>query len=297
AKGVEDTAFYRWGRLVALNEVGGDPGRFSVSVDDFHKSNLARAARFPRHLLTTMTHDAKRSADVRARLAALPSLLGEWEELARAKVGGWRDPNEAWFLLQNVVGAWPLDRERVEQYVEKALREAKVNTNWIEQDAEWEAGAKAFAVALLDDPEVEAFARRLAAAGERVALGQVLLKLTCPGVPDLYNGDELELLALVDPDNRRPVDWELRRRLLGSADEPSKLRLVREALALRARRPDAFAGAYEPLDAGEDVLAFTRGAEVLVAVALRGDVGGFRSSQGGWREVFRTETLLLAERE
>jgi (1->4)-alpha-D-glucan 1-alpha-D-glucosylmutase len=296
AKGVEDTAFYRWSRLVALNEVGGDPGRFAVSVDDFHRSNLARAARFPLHLLTTMTHDAKRSADVRARLAALPTLLDEWAALARPRVERRPDPNEAYFLLQNVVGAWPLDRERLDGYVEKALREAKVNTNWIDQDAEWEAGAKAFAVSLLDDPEVEAFARRLAAAGERIALGQVLLKLTCPGVPDLYNGDELELLALVDPDNRRPVDWELRRRLLGSADEPPKLRLIREALALRARRPTAFAGSYEPVEAGEDVAAFVRGGEVLVAVALRGDVGAFRSSQGGWREVFRTDALLLAER-
>ena len=296
AKGVEDTAFYRWARLVGLNEVGGDPARFSVSVEDFHRSNLARAARFPLHLLSTMTHDAKRSADVRARLAALPSLLDEWSELARPVVERWRDPNEAYFLLQNVVGAWPLDRERLEAYVEKALREAKANTTWIDQDAEWETGAKAFAVGLLDDPDVEAFARRLAEAGERVALGQVLLKLTCPGVPDLYNGDELELLALVDPDNRRPVDWALRRRLLGSAGEPAKLRLIREALALRARRPEAFAGAYEPVEAGEDVAAFVRGGEVLVAVALRGDLTPFRTPPGEWRDVFRTDALLLAER-
>jgi (1->4)-alpha-D-glucan 1-alpha-D-glucosylmutase len=296
AKGVEDTAFYRWNRLVGLNEVGGDPARFSVSVDDFHRSNLARAARFPRHLLTTMTHDAKRSADVRARLAALPTLLDEWAELARPRVAGWKDANEAYFVLQTVVGAWPLDRARLDEYLEKALREAKVNTNWIDQDHEWEAGAKAFGASLLDDAELEAFARRLADAGERIALGQVLLKLSCPGVPDLYNGDELPYLALVDPDNRRPVDWELRRRLLGSAEEPAKLRLVREALALRARRPQAFGGTYEAVDAGGDTAAFVRGGEVLVAVALRGDLRGFRGPQGEWRDVFRTDSHLLAER-
>jgi (1->4)-alpha-D-glucan 1-alpha-D-glucosylmutase len=296
AKGVEDTAFYRWNRLVGLNEVGGDPGRFAVSVEDFHRSNLARAARFPRHLLTTMTHDAKRSADVRARLAALPTLLDEWAALARPRIAGWKDANEAYLVLQTVVAAWPLERGRLEEYLEKALREAKVNTNWIDQDHEWEAGAKAFGVSLLEDPEVEAFAQTLAKAGERVVLGQVLLKLTCPGVPDLYNGDELPYLALVDPDNRRPVDWPLRRRLLGSADEPTKLRLIRESLALRARRPGAFSETYEPLEAGEAALAFLRGGEVLVAVALRGDLGTFGRPQGEWRDVFRTDSLLLAER-
>jgi (1->4)-alpha-D-glucan 1-alpha-D-glucosylmutase len=292
AKGVEDTAFYRWNRFVALNEVGGDPGRFSLSPAGFHEANAARP---PGNLLATTTHDTKRSGDVRARLAALSSDPDEWAAVVRPRVGGWRDPNEAYLILQTVVGAWP-SRERLEQYLEKALREAKANTSWLEPDLEWEAGAKAWAVSLLEDDELRAFAERIGERAERIVLGQTLLKLTVPGVPDLYQGDELELLALVDPDNRRPVDFELRRRLLGSEDEPPKLRLIREALALRARRPAEFAGSYEPLDTGENVVAFTRGGEVLVAVALRADLRAFRPPPGEWRDVFRTETLFLAER-
>jgi (1->4)-alpha-D-glucan 1-alpha-D-glucosylmutase len=295
AKGVEDTAFYRWNRLLALNEVGGDPARFTVSVDDFHRSNLERAARFPRHLLATMTHDAKRSADVRARLACLASLPHEWEALVRPRLDGWRDANEAYLILQTVVGAWPVSAERLEQYLEKALREAKVHTSWIDQDHEWEAGAKAYAVGLLADEEVAAFAERLAAEAERVSLGMTLLKLTCPGVPDIYQGDELPYLALVDPDNRRPVDWDERRQALAAAEQPPKLGLIRRTLALRARRPDTFAGAYEPLDAGPDTVAFLRGGEAKVAVALRGELRE-PPVPGKWRDVFRTPTLVVAER-
>jgi (1->4)-alpha-D-glucan 1-alpha-D-glucosylmutase len=293
AKGVEDTAFYRWHRLVALNEVGGDPGRFSLSVADFHAANLARPGG---GLLATTTHDTKRTGDVRSRLAAIASDPAEWEAIVRARIGGWRDPNEAYLILQTVVGAWPLDAERLELYLEKALREAKVHTNWIDQDAEWEAGAKRFAVGLLEDEELAAYARRIAARGERISLGMTLLKLTSPGVPDIYQGDELPFHALVDPDNRRPVDWELRRRLLGSSEEPPKLDLIRRTLALRERRPAAFAGSYEPVEAGDDVVAFTRGEEVLVAVAVRGDLAGFTPPAGDWSDVLRTESLLVAER-
>ncbi|HUP32938.1 MAG TPA: alpha-amylase family glycosyl hydrolase [Gaiellaceae bacterium] len=292
AKGIEDTAFYRWNRFVALNEVGGDPGRFSLPAAGFHEASLARP---PGGLLATTTHDAKRSGDVRARLAAIAGGPEEWAALVRPRVGGWRDPNEAYLILQTVVGAWP-SPERLERYLEKALREAKVNTTWLEQDHEWEAGAKAYAVSLLEDEKLRAYAVRLAERAERIVLGQTLLKLTVPGVPDVYQADELPFLALVDPDNRRPVDWELRRRLLGSPDAPPKLRLIGETLALRARRPEAFAGSYEPLDAGEDVCAFTRAGEVLVAVAPRGDLSDVRAPHGEWRDVFRTETLLLAER-
>ena len=292
AKGVEDTAFYRWNRFVALNEVGGDPARFSLSVDDFHKANLARP---PGGLLATTTHDTKRSGDVRARLACIASDPEEWAALVRPRLDGWRDPNEAYLILQTVVGAWPLTPERLELYLEKALREAKVHTTWIEQDAEWEAGAKRFAVSLLGDDELGAYAERLAARAERVVLGTTLLKLTVPGVPDLYQGDELPFLALVDPDNRRPVDWEARRRALASADRPAKLDLIRRALELRARRPAAFAGSYEPLDAGASTCAFLRGGEVKAAVSLRGDLVE-PEAPGEWRDVVRTQTLLLAER-
>ncbi|MBA2460928.1 MAG: malto-oligosyltrehalose synthase, partial [Actinobacteria bacterium] len=295
AKGVEDTAFYRWNRLLALNEVGGDPARFSVSVAAFHRSNVARLARFPLHLLSTMTHDAKRSADVRARLACLAGMADEWASLVRPRLEGWRDANEAYLILQTIVGAWPLDAERLEQYVEKALREAKVHTSWIQQDHEWEAGAKAYAVGLLEDEELGRFSERLAARGERVSLGMVLLKLTCPGLPDIYQGDELPFFALVDPDNRRPVDWAERRRALASAEPPAKLDLIRRTLALRARRPEAFAGSYRPLEAGPDTCAFLRGGDVKVAVALRGELND-PAVPGEWLDVHRTPTLVLSER-
>jgi (1->4)-alpha-D-glucan 1-alpha-D-glucosylmutase len=293
AKGVEDTAFYRWNRLVALNEVGGDPSRFSLAVEDFHAANLARP---PRGLLATTTHDTKRSGDVRARLACLAADPEEWSAIVRPRLEGWRDANEAYAILQTVVGAWPLDPDRLELYLEKALREAKVNTTWIDQDHEWEAGAKRYAVGLLADEELGRYAARLGAAAERVSLGMTLLKLTSPGIPVLYQGDELPFLALVDPDNRRPVNWELRRRLLGSPDAPAKLDAIRSALALRARRPAAFAGSYEPLDAGPDVCAFTRGAEVLVAVAVRGGLASANEPPGEWRDVYRTPHSRLAER-
>jgi (1->4)-alpha-D-glucan 1-alpha-D-glucosylmutase len=292
AKGVEDTAFYRWNRFAALNEVGGDPARFSLSVAEFHAANLARP---PRGLLATTTHDTKRSGDVRARLAAISSDAAAWAALVRPRVAGWRDPDEAYLILQTVVGAWPLTPERLGQYLEKALREAKVHTSWIDQDHEWEAGAKAFALSLLEDEEIAAFVEAVEERANRITLGTTLLKLTSPGVPDIYQGDELPFLALVDPDNRRPVDWGLRRRLL-AGEPPPKLDLIRRALALRARRPAAFAGSYEPLAAGEAVCAFTRGGEVLVAVALRGDLASFSPPPGEWRDVLRTETLLLAER-
>ena len=292
ARGVEDTAFYRWNRFVALNEVGGDPGRFSLSIDDFHAANLARP---PGGLLATTTHDTKRSGDVRARLACIAAEPEEWAALVRPRLGGWRDPNEAYLILQTIVGAWPLTAERLELYLEKALREAKANTSWVAQDQAWEAGAKVYATTLLDDAELGAYAERLAAQAERVVLGTTLLKLTCPGVPDIYGGDELPYLALVDPDNRRPVDWDARRRALVSADPPAKLGLIRRTLELRARRPAAFAGDYEPLAAGADTCAFLRGGEVKVAIALRGELDE-PETHGQWRDVVRTRALLLSER-
>ncbi len=149
-----------------------------------------------------------------------------------------------------------------------------MNTSWVEQDSEWEGRVKAWATGLLVHEAFLAdfvpFAERVAIRGREVSLGQVLLKLTSPGVPDIYGGDEVEFLALVDPDNRRPVDWRALRAALDSAEPPPKLDLIRRTLALRERRPAAFAGSYEPLDAGEHTCAFVRGGDVLVAVALRG---------------------------
>jgi len=285
AKGVEDTAFYRYARLLALCDVGGDPSRFSIDVATFHAGNAARAARFPRHLLTTQTHDTKRSGDVRARLGALACMADEWAAgvrrwralLAPLRAGGAPDAIEEYTILQTLVGAWPIEAERLSAYMRKAMREAKRNTSWAAEDAGWEERVLAYCRALYDHAEFRAdfepFAARLAAVGELHALRQTALKLTVPGVPDVYQGDELVALALVDPDNRRPVDWARRRALLGappSDPDTRKLWLIRELLALRARRPDAFAGAYTPLEAGPDAVAFLRGDDVAVAVPLRG---------------------------
>ena len=293
AKGVEDTAFYRYSRLLALNEVGGDPGRFSLSTAAFHEANAARAERFPRQLLATTTHDTKRSGDVRARIAALAGLAEEWAEHVRR----WRvldDPDENYILWQTLVGAWPIAQERVEAYMEKALREAKRNTSWVEPDEEHERRVKeAIGRAYADLPaDFEPFAAHVAEEGRRIALGMTLLKLTAPGVPDLYRGDELEFLALVDPDNRRPVDWAARRRAL--ADPPPKLRTILAALALRRRQPEAFTGAYEPVQAGEGVCAFQRGTGVLVAVPVRR--GASKPAFPGWRDLLPELPVGLYER-
>ena len=194
AKGVEDTAFYRYNRLLALNEVGGDPGRFGIGVADFHAANAERAERFPRGLLVTQTHDTKRSGDVRARIGALAGMAREWREHvlrwreinAGLRADGAPDANEEYLIYQTLAGAWPIERDRLEAYVEKALREAKRNTSWVEPDDDWEARVKRFAVALLShEPfleDFEPFAARVAEEGRRSALGQLLLKLTSPGV-------------------------------------------------------------------------------------------------------------------
>jgi (1->4)-alpha-D-glucan 1-alpha-D-glucosylmutase len=314
AKGVEDTAFYRYVRLLALNEVGGDPSRFGISVEDFHRGSLERARRFPRGLLITQTHDTKRSGDSRARLGALAGMADEWAAQAerwRALVPEAGPPSwsEAYLILQTLVGAWPLELERLEAYVEKALREAKVNTNWVEPDEEYERGVRDWCRGLYANrgfmDELEAFAERVAREGERSALGQTLLKLTAPGVPDVYQGDELWALSLVDPDNRRPVDWQRRRDALAELREGAaptretiKLFLIHRALALRAQRPEAFAGGYTPVAAGERCCAFLRGGSVLAATAIRSSNEGIELevpavAGGRWRDVLSGAELDL----
>ena len=303
AKGVEDTALYRWNRLLALNEVGGDPQRFTVSVERFHLANAVRADTAPLGLLTTMTHDAKRSADVRARLCALSHHHGDWLALADAVLR--RNtlpctPNQAYLVVQTLVGAWPLEAARRRDYLRKAFREEKLSTSWTAPDEDWEGRVLAWADALATE-EAGRFARlaeRIAPTAHHISLGMVALKLTCPGVPDLYQGDECELLALVDPDNRRPVDWPARRALLPTASPLSKIGLVRDLLALRARQPEAFAGTYDPLDTGPAVVGFQRGGEVAVLVALRpGAMARTQPPAGAWRDVLPpSDTIRVLER-
>ncbi len=315
AKGVEDTAFYRYGRLLALNDVGGDPTRFGLSVEDFHAANRERAERFPAALLTTQTHDAKRSADVRMRIAALASMPAAWRERVvrwleltePLRRDGAPDDVERYFIFQTLLGAWPIERERVEAYMEKALREAKRNTSWIEQNDEWEAAVRDFCAGLYDHAafraDFEPFVRDVARLGDQLSLRPLVLKLTVPGVPDIYQGDELPYRALVDPDNRRPVDWDWRgamlRRLMGGSPpdgETVKLFLTLRLLGLRNRRRDAFAGRYEPVAAGDRACAFLRGDEVLVVVAVRDDAEAGALSggpTGRWRDVLRGEERVL----
>jgi (1->4)-alpha-D-glucan 1-alpha-D-glucosylmutase len=319
AKGIEDTAFYRYGRLLSLCDVGGNPGRFGITVERFHAGAETRASRFPQAMLTTMTHDTKRSADVRARITALTWLADEWPERVHAWMAvtdelrsrdGAPDDLERYFLFQTLAGAWPIERERVAGYMEKALREAKRNTNWVEQNRSWERGVSEFVGALYEHSpflrDFEPFAERLARLGDRIALGMLALKLTSPGVPDLYQGDELPLRALVDPDNRRPVDWDwyqaMLRRVMGGSPpgrDTRKLWLCAQLLGLRIRRGAAFGpdGGYTPIDAGPGAVAFTRGAgEVLVAVAVRREVSGTLGPVGGrWQDVLGGEPVSLEQ--
>jgi len=306
AKGVEDTLFYCFNRLVALNEVGGAPGRFGVAPEAFHAWAADIGRRWPRTLLATSTHDTKRSEDVRARLVLLSELPERWADAVRRWVAmnerhrrdGRPDRNAEYLLYQTLVGAWPIERERVLAYMEKAAREAKQHTSWTERNEAYESALASFVEGVLDDDafvaELEAFVAPLVGPGRVNALAQTLVKLTAPGVPDLYQGTELWDLSLVDPDNRRPVDYPLRRRLLGElegmapeailerADEGlPKLWVIRQALAVRRRRPELFGAdaGYRPLAAcgarTKHVLAFARGdAAVTLVPRLVMGLGG-----------------------
>ncbi|MFO8152635.1 malto-oligosyltrehalose synthase [Thioalkalivibrio sp.] len=297
AKGVEDTAFYRFHRLVALNEVGGDPRQFGLSVDAFHRASRDSLIRHPTAMLASSTHDSKRSEDVRARLVLLSEIPQAWGRAVRAwmqhnarhRSAHGPDPATEYLLYQTLVGAWPIDSERLTAYMEKAIREAKQHTTWTQNDPDYEQAIRDFAQDLLADSEfremVEAFVAPLILPGRVNSLAQTLVKCTAPGVPDIYQGTELWNLSLVDPDNRRPVDFEQRQRLLAELDTLSadqilargdeglpKLWVIREALALRRDRPQAFGptGGYEPVVAegsrSRHTLAYLRGGGVLVVV-------------------------------
>jgi (1->4)-alpha-D-glucan 1-alpha-D-glucosylmutase len=243
AKGMEDTAFYSYNRLISLNEVGGDPARFGVSLAAFHHANQERARRWPHTLLSTSTHDTKRSEDVRARLNVLSELaaewklhVGRWSRINRArkrKIDGQVSPsrNDEYLLYQTLIGAWPLEdvddealarfADRVDAYMLKAMREAKVRTSWRNPNAEYEAAVSNFVHTLLANRasnlflgDFIPFQQRVARYGMLNSVSQTVFKLTVPGVPDLYQGNEIWDFSLVDPDNRRPVDYQRRRALL-----------------------------------------------------------------------------------
>jgi (1->4)-alpha-D-glucan 1-alpha-D-glucosylmutase len=304
AKGVEDTAFYRYSRFTALNEVGGDPGRFGVPVDEFHTACEARQARWPAGMTTLSTHDTKRSEDVRARLAVLAEVPDEWAAVTRQWNGRapLPDPALAELLWQATVGAWPIERDRLLGYAVKAAREASTSTSWADPDPEFEAALRAMVDAIYADPDlhagIEAFAAGITPDGWSNSLGQKLVQLTMPGVPDVYQGTELWDYSLVDPDNRRPVDFTLRQDLLARLDagwrppvDPGgAAKLLVTSRALRLRRERQFTG-YARLGAtgpaAEHVVGFDRGG--AVAVVTRLPVGLRR--RGGWGD---TELALPA---
>ncbi len=311
AKGVEDTTFYQYNRLVSLNEVGGDPGRFGLPPAHFHAANARMATDWPATMLATSTHDTKRSEDVRARINLLSEIPAEWAAAVgrwsamngRHKRGDRPDRNAEYLLYQVLAGAHPLDVDRAKKFMEKASREAKEHTSWIEPVPEYDEAMAAFVEGVVGDAgfqaDLAAFVEPLVPAGRVTSLAQQLLKLTSPGMPDIYQGTELWDLSLVDPDNRRPVDYALRRRLLEAAktataadvlaglaaagDEgTAKLWLTRRALDVRRRYLAAPVG-YRPLDAaGEraaNVVAYLRGDDVAVVVPRL--VLGLRDGWGG----------------
>ena len=297
AKGVEDTAFYRYHRLVSLNEVGGDPGRFGVSPTAFHQANADRLASWPEAMLTTSTHDTKRSEDVRARLHVLSEVPEAWAaavarwsaRLERHRTGEFPDRNAEYLLYQTIVGTWPIEVDRLTAYLIKATREGQAHTSWSAPNLPYEGALTTFTEAALADSgfiaDLEAFIGPVVAAGRLNSLAQTLLKLTVPGVPDIYQGSELWDLSLVDPDNRRPVDFERRARILdlmtGASTEVvtaemdegwPKLWTISRTLAARAQRPELFDGraGYQPIEVTgtqrDRAVGFLRGKDLAVVV-------------------------------
>ena len=329
AKGVEDTAFYNYNRLISLNEVGGEPGRGSEfdPVAELHARNEGMVRDWPHTMNATSTHDTKRSEDVRARISVLSEIPDAWErELkvwtranASLKRDGVPHPNEELLIYQTLVGGWPLDADRLRQYLEKAAREAKTHSSWIDVKGDYEKTLQDFAVAVLENEKFLRrflrFQRRVAFHGFLNSLAQVILKICSPGVPDFYQGTELWDFSLVDPDNRRPVDYAQRAALLAKRGTPAsllrnwqdgriKLFVTARALATRARHAQTFLdGAYRAVETGTpNAVAFTRGDDILVAIPRLttqlgkdlplGEVWGTHALDvpGRWRNVFTDET-------
>jgi (1->4)-alpha-D-glucan 1-alpha-D-glucosylmutase len=296
AKGVEDTAFYRYARLLSLNEVGSDPGRFGTSLAAFHAENVERAESRPEAMLATATHDTKRGEDVRARLDVLSEIpeawaraVKRWSQLLVSYRDPRLDPNDEYVFYQTVVGAHPLSEDRALAYMQKAIREAKRHTSWTDPDTAYEDAVVGFVRGALGDKtfldDVADFVSGLIEPGRIVSLSKKLVALTSPGIPDVYQGTELWDGSLVDPDNRRPVDYDARRQLLEESRTLSpeaiwqraesglpKLFTVQQALSTRRRLPHAFGrgSTYVPLvgrgSFPESVVAYLRGMDVAVVV-------------------------------
>jgi (1->4)-alpha-D-glucan 1-alpha-D-glucosylmutase len=322
AKGVEDTALYNYNRLAGLNEVGSNPALGALSVAEFHRLNGVAQRQLPHRMVTLTTHDTKRSEDVRARLA----VLTEAPECFRATIQRWHERNEPlridgvpsanteYLYYQTLIGAWPIELERVSAYMLKAVREAKQETSWTDINPEYEEALHRFVQHTLEDAdgfvtEVERFVAHIQTAGRMNSLAQTLLKHTVPGIPDLYQGSELWDHRLVDPDNRSPVRFDLRKRLLDELDSLSTQRIlqrmpdglpkmwtIRQAHRVRRERAASFgeAGAYTPILAegarSENVVAFLRGEDVVTVVPrlTRSLDHGWQSTtirlpQGRWR--------------
>ncbi len=339
AKGVEDTAFYHYNRLISLNEVGGEPGRSADfdPVAELHARNEAISRLWPHTMNATSTHDTKRAEDVRARIHVLSEIPDEWERQVRKwmrvnaplRRDGVPHPNEELLIYQTLVGMWPLTDEddvasRLTAYLEKAVREAKTHSSWLAPNGDYEKSLMEFARTILaHGPFIESFKRfhkRIAFHGFINSLAQVVLKATSPGVPDLYQGAELWDFSLVDPDNRRPVDYEKRKALLGSLGEPAqllknwrngaiKLFVTARALGARTKHADTFLnGSYTAIETGTaHAVAYLRGETILVVIPRLtarlskqlplGEVWGdytLRGIEGQWRSVFTGEILESA---
>jgi (1->4)-alpha-D-glucan 1-alpha-D-glucosylmutase len=294
AKGVEDTAFYTYNRMIGLNEVGADPAHNGVGVEEFHHYCTTMQQTHPQTMTTLSTHDTKRADDVRARLAVLTEIPARW----RAALNRWSrmntefrgerypDRNTEYFLYQTMIGAWPIDKKRLTAYMDKAMREAKQHTTWTNNNREYEDALHRFIERILEHQpfltELEQMVERVREAGWMNSLTQTLLKYTAPGVPDLYQGGELWDFSLVDPDNRRPVDYDLRRSLLQETQLLSpeemmergeeglpKLWLIHKLLWLRKEHPEWFGptAAYTPLEVqgpkAAHIIAYLRNHSVI----------------------------------
>ncbi|WP_328643987.1 malto-oligosyltrehalose synthase [Amycolatopsis sp. NBC_00348] len=300
AKGTEDTTFYRYTRFAALNEVGGNPDRFGLDVEEFHRLAAARDAGYPAAMTTLTTHDTKRSEDTRARATVLAELPGEFAGAVRRWTArrGIAEPSLNLLAWQTLVSTWPIEPPRLRDYLDKAAKEAKLRTSWTDHDEEFEKAVAAWPDDVMGDAElaadIAAFVGRIEGPGWSNSLGQKLVQLTAPGVPDVYQGTELWDFSLVDPDNRRPVDYAARREILArivdgeqpeiDASGAAKLLVTHKALKLRQEHPALFHG-YRPLRAegvaADHVLAYTRSPGLVVAVT-RLPIG--LAAAGGWRD-------------